>query len=181
MRKNVLIYAVLALYGFMTIGEVAANPLSPASTAAGITEGAIGFGADFSSNAGSAVDFKYIISKDWAITGAGGFKKDDDGQNTATSKTSSSVLGVGVRKYFSHGEFAPFVGVAIGRVTASTGSTDGSGVVFVVNGGAEYFLTKHFSLSAAGGFQTSSVSVGGSKATSNGTLGLKVGANIYLF
>ena len=124
------------------------------------------------------INGKYLASKDFAILG--GF-----GLAIAGGDAKGTDIGIllGVRKYLKTDDFAPFVG---GRFNyLSTNDSNTTGLQFLGEVGAEYFLGKQFSIEGRVGFGFSSLetklvpSTVTSKVTSLGTSTASISANFY--
>ncbi len=167
MKKIVLASAALVLA--MATGSVlaAANSLNKGSMGLSIPV----TGSDF------VVEGKYLIDNNMAVLGGFGLAiAGGDAQGTDVG-----LMG-GVRKYFTMGEFAPFVG---GRVDyKSTQDSTVSEFGIGAEAGAEYFVGKQFSVEGRVGLGYTSTSIDVTPTTtidiSNiGTTSFAFSANFY--
>lgn len=115
---------------------------------------------------------KYFMAKDLAVLAGLGFVNTNNGGGTDIA-----FMG-GIRKYIRTEDFAPFVG---GRIQYS--SLNGSNTTtfgLSVEGGAEYFLAKHFSLEGTVAFgYASSSTTGFPSVRTIGTSTYALSANFY--
>lgn len=90
---------------------------------------------------------------------------------------------VGARKYFSAGDFSPFMGGRVDYLKIGPSAASTSGLSFAAEVGAEYFLNKHFSVEGAIGFGYFSADVtspaGTAKSSFFGTNNYGLSANFY--
>lgn len=142
MKKVVLANAALVLA--MATGSVLAAGNS-------LNKGSMGLNVPVTGN-DFVVEGKYLIDNNTAILG--GFGLAISGGDA--SGTDVGLMG-GVRKYFTMGEFAPFVG---GRVDYRS-TKDSTVSVFGIGAeaGAEYFVGKQFSVEGRVGLGYTSTSV----------------------
>ena len=172
MKKFVLV--VLAAAFFLGIG------IQNASADNGLKQGTFGLGVDTASisfngtkNSNMIIHGKYLLANDLALTGGLGLVvhgADDNGTDIG--------IEVGVRKYLKVADFAPFVG----GVLAYTSSNDSNMTDFALyaEGGAEYFLSRHFSFEGAIQFGYASNEIDhGHKGSVFGTNRAVLGANFY--
>jgi hypothetical protein len=142
MKKFVLVVLVAAL--FLGIGIQNASAATgakkvvsaPPSEEYSLKRGTFGFGVDTGSD--MFVNGRYLVMDDLAILVGFGL-----GIKGADAKGTDIGIGAGVRKYFKINELAPFVGGAV--VYSSTNDSNVKRLGVLVQGGAEYFLSKHFS------------------------------------
>lgn len=90
---------------------------------------------------------------------------------------------VGARKYFSNGDFSPFMGGRFEYIKVGPSATSTTGLTIAGEVGAEYFFNKHFSVEGAVGFgyasQDQSAPAGSTKASFFGTTNYGLSANFY--
>lgn len=117
---------------------------------------------------------RYFISKDMAILGGFGFLSGGPSSNTTTTLK----LMAGARSYLKAESFAPFIG---GRFayTSTSGTPSSNAWTINVEGGAEYFLAKQFSVEGQAEFGYLSTESGGAKATYFGTSTARLSVNFY--
>jgi hypothetical protein len=162
----------LALAGAALVLAMSAGSASAANS---LNAGTIGLNVDTYDS--FVINGKYLVSKDLAVLGGFGIAiAGGDAKGTDTGFL------IGVRKYLKTDDFAPFVG---GRFTyLSTNDSTTTGLQFIGEVGAEYFLGKQFSLEGRVGFGYSSVETEvaptiTSKVTSIGTSTATISANFY--
>lgn len=180
MKKIALVLATVALA--MAAGSALATP------AAGTMGLNVGFTQPTALASNTSTNFmvngKYFISKDTAVLAGVGLVMKDSGA-VANSKSTDIGFQGGFRKYMKTDDFSPFAGGRIQYVSTRQGANDVTDLFFGVEGGAEYFLAKQFSLEGSVGFGYASSDsdpvAGGpsTKATYFGTTTLNVSANFY--
>jgi hypothetical protein len=122
---------------------------------------------------------KYFIDKDLALLAGFGFQT-----STGDYDADFFSIQVGIRKYLSTGEFAPFAG---GRITyekvkiTTPPAVDEKTIDLLGEFGAEYFFSKQFSLegSIGLGFGTQEDATTNQDVTYLGTRTVGVSANFY--
>ena len=125
---------------------------------------------------------KYVLQADMALLMGFGFGNNSTTPPAPAASTSSTDIAflVGARKYFTAGDFSPFIG---GRFDYSSvgGATTISAVTFAAEAGAEYFLNKHFSLEGSVGAGYNSIDLGAvqGKRSFFGTNNYGLSANFY--
>jgi len=136
------------------------------------------------------VDFmlngKYFIEKNLALTAGFGINFIDTGAANNSNYSSIGFKG-GVRKYLKTEELAPFIGGNFQYVSTrdTTGTIKITGFRLVAEAGAEYFLSKQFSLEGSVNFGYLSadlkpVGAGGTSTVSGfGTSAANLSANFY--
>lgn len=169
-----------------------------ASAANSLNTGSMGLNVGFtnassiSGSGGTPADFmingRYFIGKDMAVMAGVGLSINDSGA-PANSKSTDVGFMAGIRKYMKTDDLAPFVGARFQylstRQTVGATPFDVTDFSMGVEGGAEYFLGKQFSLEGSVGFgyasSESQPAAGGTttKATAFGTRSYNVGANFY--
>jgi len=165
-----------------------------ASAANSLNTGAMGLNVGFtnassiSGSGGTPADFmingRYFIGKDMAVMAGVGLSINDSGA-PANSKSTDVGFMAGIRKYIKTDDFAPFVGGKFQYLSTRQAGFDVTDFSFGVEGGAEYFLGKQFSVEGSVGFgyasSESQPAAGGptTKATALGTRSYNVGANFY--
>lgn len=182
MRNIILAGTTLAL-AMVAGGASAAGNRSDAGPAAGD----IGINVPIGT-ATTSTDFvlngKYFVAKDMAVLAGVGMQMIDDGAATNNKSTSIGFTG-GIRKYLKTDELAPFVGGLIQYVSTKPAGTDTTLFGLGVEGGAEYFLHKQFSLegSVFVGYTSNETKPAGAatstKATMFGTVKSNLSVNFY--
>lgn len=134
------------------------------------------------------INGKYFITKDMAVLAGVGLVLVDSGAATNSKSTNIGFQG-GFRKYLKTDELAPFVGGKLQylstRIGSGGGARDVTDFALLAEGGAEYFLSRQFSLEGSVGFGYSSSesqpAAGGAstKATAFGSTTFSVSANFY--
>ncbi len=163
MKKFVLV--VLAAAMFVGIG------IQDASAENGLKKGTFALGVDTSPN--MIIHGKYLLASDLALTAGLGL-----GIKGGDAKGTDIAIEVGVRKYLMVADFAPFVGGVLSY--ASTKDSNLTDFALYAEGGAEYFLSKHFSFEGSVRFGYNSIKVkNGFNDTTFGTGRAAVGANFY--
>jgi hypothetical protein len=196
MKRIVLVSTAFALAMAAESASAAAN--GPTAGSFGVN---VGFTQPTAAGSVAAVsntsprDFmingKYFISKDMAVLAGVGLVIVDSGQAINSKSTNIGFQG-GIRKYLKTDELAPFVGgklqylsTRVGAGGGLNGAQDVTDFALMAEGGAEYFLSKQFSLEGSIGFGYSSsesqpASGGAStKATAFGSTMFSVSANFY--
>ena len=171
-----------------TLALIIASGSALAAPAAGSFGINVGFTQPTALTSGTPTNFmvngKYFISKDTAVLAGVGLVMADSGAAT-NSKSTDIGFQVGFRKYMKTEDFAPFVGGRLQYVSTRQWPNDVTDFFLGVEGGAEYFLGKQFSLEGSVGFGYASsdskgvVSGISTKATYFGTTSLNVSANFY--
>ena len=168
MKKFVLVVLAAAL--FLGIG------IQNASAENGLKQGTFALGVD--TNPDMVIHGKYLLANDLAITaGIGLGIKGGDANGT------DIAIEAGLRKYLKVADFAPFVGGVISF--ASTNDSNTTDFALYAEGGAEYFLSKHFSFEGAVrfGYQSNEVENPATntkfKDSTFGTSRATIGANFY--
>ena len=122
---------------------------------------------------------KYMVTNDLAI--GGGFGLNVLGGD---AKGTDISLAAGVRKFIKVADFAPFFGGVLGY--AVTNDSNNSTISISAEGGAEYFLAKHFSFEGAVQFgykSTDQKAIANvqnkAKASAFGTNRAAIGFNFY--
>ena len=183
MKKIALASATLAL-ALVTASATAAPVAASAATTTGPNDGMMGVNLPFYTT--SPLDFmingKYFITKDMAITAGIGFQMTDNGVSGAANQKSTDLgIAGGFRKYFPMNDFAPFVGG--GLVYANMNNSNTNYTVLMGEAGAEYFLSKHFSVEGSVGFgyvaTKNTVAGNSTTATDIGTNSFNLSANFY--
>ena len=127
---------------------------------------------------------KYMMEKDIAVLAGFGLQLTDTGAATNAKHTDIGFM-FGIRRYVKTNEFSPFIGGKFQYLSVRTGSTTNvTDLELLVEGGAEYFLGKQFSLegSVGGGFisrETKPAAGASTKATFIGTTSYNLSANYY--
>lgn len=140
--------------------------------------GGLGTPADFMING------RYFVGKDMALIAGIGLSINDSGA-PANAKNTDIGFMAGIRKYMKTDDLAPFVGARFQYLSTRQGIFDVTDFSMGVEGGAEYFLAKQFSLegSVGIGYASSEAQPAGggttTKATAFGTRSYNVGANFY--
>lgn len=146
MKKIALVGATLALA--MAAGSASAATKN-ASSDYGPTAGTFGLSVGVGTIADSTQDFiltgKYFFAKDMAILAGAGLQFVDSGAATNNKSTSVGLLG-GFRKYLKTEDLAPFVGGQIKYQSTKPNGADTTTFAIGAEGGAEYFLSKQFSV-----------------------------------
>jgi hypothetical protein len=163
MKKVALV--VLAAAMFLGVG------IQNASAENSLSAGKMSFGVTTSSD--TLLMGKYMVMNDVAVLvglGVGVHGGDDKG-------TDITFHG-GARKYFKVADFAPFAGAALEYAT--TQDSNVTDFAIFAEGGAEYFLAKHFSLEGAVrlGYVNDKIK-GGGNHTLFGTNRAAIGFNFY--
>lgn len=163
MKKFVL--SVFAAALFLGIG------IQNASADNGLKKGNFALGVDTGTD--MIIHGKYFLATDLALTAGLGF-----GIKGGDAKGTDIAIEVGARKYMAVADFAPFLGGVLSY--ASTKDSNLTDFALYAEGGAEYFLSKHFSFegSVQFGYKSSKVKNGFEDATF-GTGRAAVGANFY--
>jgi hypothetical protein len=119
---------------------------------------------------------KYFVAKDMAILGGFGFLS---GGPSGSTTTTFSVL-AGVRKYMNTNDFAPFVG-GVFEYSSTSGTPSSNAMALSAEAGAEYFLSKQFSVEGKVAFGYISVDPGAPAAKTSyfGTSTAGVSINLY--
>jgi hypothetical protein len=164
MKKFVLVVLAAAL--FLGIG------IQNASADNGLKQGTFALGV--STDTDMVLRGKYLLASDLALTGGLGLVV-----NGRDNKGTDIALEAGVRKYLKVADFAPFVGGVIG--IASTNDSNTTDFALYAEGGAEYFLSRHFSFEGAVRFGYSSQDNKAPVADTSrfGTSRASIGANFY--
>jgi hypothetical protein len=138
------------------------------------------------SGTGTSNDFiisgKYFIAKDMALIAGLGL-----GINGGDAKGTDLGFTVGARKYLKSDDLAPFVGARFAYSTTGDSAMPGGKTVtlgLLAEAGAEYFLSKQFSLEGRVGFgylsaETTTGAAAAFKGTRIGTESLGISANFY--
>lgn len=176
---------------FTLAGAALVLAMSAGSAFAGPQDGNMGINVDFTNSTsllGIPSNFllkgKYFISNDMAIQAGVGFRRNDSGAVANSTSTDVGFMG-GFRKYLSQDDLAPFMGAKLQYLGVRQGTNDVTDVSLLVEGGAEYFMGKHFSLegSVSAGYDQATfkpVAGGASiKRTTLGTTAVNVSANFY--
>ncbi len=127
---------------------------------------------------------KYMMEKNVAVLGGFGLRLTDTGAATNAKHTDIGFM-FGIRRYVKAKEFSPFIGGKFQYLSVRTGATTNiTDLGLLIEGGAEYFLGKQFSLegSVGGGFISREIkpAAGAStKATFIGTTSYNLSANYY--
>lgn len=183
MKKFALAGATLVLA--MAAGSAAAaggkGEFGPAA-------GTFGLNVSVGTIADPLMDFvvsgKYFITKDMAVLAGAGLQFVDNGQASNNTSTSIGFTG-GIRKYLKTEELAPFFGGQLQYVSARSGANDVTQFFLGAEAGAEYFLSRQFSLegSVAAGYLSADIKpVGGgatTKTTAFGTFKGNLSVNYY--
>lgn len=170
MKKIAIVGATLAL-------AVAAGSASAANS---MSSGTLGLSVPVYSAPATGVPVnplisgKYFVGKDMAILGGFGFLS---GGPSGSTTTTFSVL-AGMRKYMNTNDFAPFVG-GVFEYSSTSGTPSSNAMSLAVEGGAEYFLAKQFSIEGKVGFGYISVDNGGTKSSYFGTNTANLSVNYY--
>ena len=124
----------------------------------------------------SLISGKYFVGKDMAILGGFGFLS---GGPSGSTTTTFSIL-AGMRKYMNTNDFAPFVG-GVFEYSSTSGTPSSNSMSLAVEGGAEYFLAKQFSIEGKVGFGYIAVDPGAptAKSTYFGTTTSNLSVNYY--
>ena len=187
MKKIALVGATLVLA--MAAGSAAAAPARAPAYDQGPSAGSFGINVPIATNLYSTApaDFlitgSYHISKSVAVLAGLGLQMVDTGAATNNKATNIGIMG-GARYFLKTDDLAPFVG---GRLqytsTKNDGVTDTTTIVLAAEMGAEYYLSKQFSLegSAAFGYGSKEQKAGtvSNKASVIGTTMINVSANFY--
>ena len=174
--------------------SVLAMAAGNASAANSMNTGTLGLNVGFtnptavggSGNTPSAfmVNGKYFIGKDMAVLAGLGLSINDSG-GAANAKSTAIGFMAGIRKYLKTEDFAPFMGARFQYLSTRQAANDVTDFSFGVEGGAEYFLAKQFSVEGSVGFGYSSTEyspvAGGpsTKATALGSKTYNIAANFY--
>lgn len=127
---------------------------------------------------------KYSVKKDLAVLFGAGLQISDSGAAANSKFTNIGLMG-GARKYLKTEDLAPFFGIKVLYLSTRQGNNDVTDLALIAEGGAEYFLSKQFSLEGSVGFGYASrdsqpVAGGASiKATGFGTTTFSLSANFY--
>jgi hypothetical protein len=121
---------------------------------------------------------KYLISNDSAVLAGFGLR-------IAGGDAKGTDLGfmIGFRKYMRSDALSPFVGGRFQYQNAQDSTL--TGMAFIAEGGAEYFLSKQFSVEGRVGFgyissdSKATAGAAASKVTLIGTTGFTLNANFY--
>lgn len=179
MKKIALVGSTLALAMFAG-SALAANSLNAGSMGLNIALTDNGVVAGGTAGSGSPmISGKYFMAKDMALIAGLGL-----GINGSDAKGTDIAFTVGMRKYLKTDDFAPFIGARFTYGTFGDSAVQKvAGMAILGEAGAEYFLSKQFSVEGRVGFGYQSVEVttpgGTSKATRIGTESLGVSANFY--
>ena len=166
MKKIAIVGATLAL----------AFAAGSASAANSMASGTLGLNVPVVSTSDPLISGKYFVGKDMAIIGGFGFSSGGTSGNSVTT----FAIQAGMRKYMNTNDFAPFVG-GVFDYTSTSGTPSQSTMGLGVEGGAEYFLAKQFSIEGKVGFGYKSNDTGNSatKTTGFGTSRATLSVNFY--
>ena len=175
MKKSTLVCAIFAMV-LVTGSASAENSLNSGTLGLNISifPATISFGDTPYAYYDPLIGGKYLVSNDWALLAGFGFSS---GGPSGDALTVMRLMG-GLRKYLKTDDFAPFIGARFDYVTISTDPATSSQAVSVL-AGAEYFLTRQFSVEGDVGFGYRSYSAGGASAVYIGTGTSSVSANFY--
>lgn len=161
---------VVMLVAVVMTGVFAAN----ASAANGLKEGAAAFGVNV--NDDFVLSGRYFLSNDLALLALFGF-----GLKGGDASGTDAGIGIGIRKYLSTEDFAPFVGGVASYRTTQDDNLKEASILAVF--GAEYFFEKRFSVEGSVGFGYTSIddSTGPAKVSENtiGTQRVGLSLNFY--
>jgi hypothetical protein len=120
-------------------GTALALALAAGSAAAenSLNSGAFGLSVDTTPGTG-VINGRYLVSSNLAVLGGFGLSN-----TSGTGGGTNWGIMAGVRNYMNTSDFAPFIG---GRFTYNSFAGGNSNWTLGAEGGAEYFLAKHFSL-----------------------------------
>ena len=191
--KKIAIVAVAVLMVVMLSGSAfAANSLSQGSKgiSVGMGDSIWGHGVivqdaginSFTQNPIIDIGGRYFASNGLALNGSVGLQL-----NSGDAEGTYLSFSVGLRKYLSQNDFAPFVGGQLTYITADTENAAGATVtdlsIFDLAGyfGAEYFFSKSFSVDGAIGIGLGQWEddVANTDGTYLGTRTVGVHANFY--
>ena len=171
MKKIALVGATLVL-AFAAGSATAANSMSSGTLGLNVpvysTSSVVGVQIN------PLISGKYFVGKDMAILGGFGFLS---GGPSGTTTTTFSVL-AGMRKYMNTNDFAPFVD-GVFQYSSTSGTPSANLMSLAVEGGAEYFLAKQFSIEGKVGFGYLSSDNGGAKSSYFGTNTANLSVNYY--
>ena len=172
MKKSVMAGAVLVL-AMVAASASAANNLNAGTVGLNVPVVVVNSAtnADIRS---PLIGGKYFVAKDMAVLGGFGFLS---GGPSGNSTTTFSLL-AGMRKYTKTDDFAPFVG-GVFEYSSTSSNPSSSNMAVSVEGGAEYFLARQFSIEGKVGFGYLSTDAGGAKATYFGTTTANLSVNFY--
>lgn len=160
LKMGVVIVAFIAATNVVAANVVATNISKPK------------LGLSVSTTSNTMISGKYFIGDELAVLGGFGLLHND-------GATDLYLMG-GLRKYLPHSSttFVPFVGAR--GWYSSVKSSNVSTVGLAAEGGAEYFLNKHFSVegTVAVGYASKSPT-GGSSTSTFGTSMYALGVNFY--
>ncbi|MGV8933160.1 MAG: hypothetical protein ACOH1I_00945 [Gallionellaceae bacterium] len=174
MKKIAFAGATLALT-VMCGSAMAANSLvagtlgvNIAFTDTGVTPSTTGSTGNF------IVSGKYFMTRDLALIAGAGL-----GINGGDAKGNDIGFTGGIRKYLKTDDFAPFVGARLKYTSTRDANLTAIGVI--AEAGAEYFISRQFSLEGRVGLGYESVkdSTANTTATRLGTESLGLSANFY--
>lgn len=175
MNKFTLLLTALAICVTAVSADAATpQPAVGASSGNSLSTGTLGLTVTTSSN--SMISGKYLLSNDTALLGGFGLV------NTSNGVGTDIYLMAGIRKYIIKANmadnFVPFMGARVWHSTVNSTNMNGFGIS--AEGGAEYFLSKHFSLEGLVSANFGSTSPSGGSATSQiSTSVYSLGANFY--
>ncbi len=170
MKKIVLTSATLAL--IMVAGSAAA--------ANSMYAGSFGLNVEVAGTGLAAVpptpliSGKYFVSRDMAILGGAGFMTG----GPSGSSTTTLAIAAGVRKYLKTEDYAPFIGAEF-KYSTTSGTPSSNGMSLAAEAGAEYFLSKQFSVEGKAQFGYLSVDNGTTKSSYFGTTTAGLAVNFY--
>jgi hypothetical protein len=188
MKKIAIVAVVVVMMAGLAGSAFAANSLAQGSKAISVGMGDSLFSHTFSPQAqgyiNNVVDIsgRYFIAKDMALYGGFGLQL-----NSGDYDGTYFSFAVGVRKYLSMNDFAPFIA---GQFAYATVDAKQNGTKFVDQSvfdiaglfGAEYFFSKNFSVEGSIGIgvgQYNDDLPGGGDSTYLGTRTVGVQANFY--
>lgn len=189
MKKMTLAGTTLALV--LAAGSAVAAPATASVGGNGPSAGSFGINVPLASRtlSNGQGDFlltgSYHVSKSIAVVAGFGLQMTDSGAATNNTATNIGLMG-GARYYLKTDELAPFVGGRLQYASTKDGAATAYTMLTIAGElGAEYYLSKQFSLegSAAFGYASSDAKAAGAttsvKSSVIGTTMINVSANFY--
>lgn len=180
MKKIALAGATLAI-AMMSASALAANSLVAGAMGVNIAMPDSGVTANTNGTSGDfVISGKYFMARDMALIAGFGL-----GINGSDAKGTDIGFIAGARKYLKTDDFAPFIGARFTYGSLGDSATTKVNVMGILGeAGAEYFVSRQFSVEGRVGFGYQSVErtpAGGAttKATRIGTESLGVSVNFY--
>ena len=187
MKKFTFIVTTLAL-------ALAAGSASAAGSSAGPSAGNFGLNVNLSANNQATIsptDFlvtgRYFLTKNMAVLAGLGLQSIDTGAATNATYTDLGFMG-GFRYYLKTDDVAPFIGgrLQYAKTRNTAAAADATDLAILVEAGAEYYLSQHFSLegSMALGYASQdnkplAAGVASQKVSGFGTSNFRLSANFY--